>query len=250
MNINSDINVLGSLGDYRLINHYFGIRRGHRTCNSTIESNFTIKTTESIKRYEHAIMRTVLTFKNPKVETLTSKLLTNEGISSDSLLMLFWNASVNNELLNYLNCRVYFPALYSGRFTIKKEEVIACLEELRLTEMDLKKWSRSTMDVTARKYIYFLSKFNLLEGGKCKEIIHRYLSDKTLILFVYWLLAVETKSNILESQWLPYCFSERHVFIQQILQKKFIRFITLLYTGDNLKIETSRSYEEIYDELK
>ncbi len=168
----------------------------------------------------------------------------------DSLLILFWNASVNNELLDYLNSKIYFPALYSRRVTIKKDEVLACLKELEYTELSMPKRSDSTIDTTASKYLTLLKKFSLMEGGAKKTILQNRISDKALILFIYWLLAVETKANILESKWLQYCFLEKAVFIQRIMQKKFMRFYDLNYSGDNLKIETTLSYEVIYDELK
>jgi len=105
-----------------------------------------IKTTRALKRYERAINNTLIAFRNSKVEVLVRKVIDEEGITSDSLLLLFWNASTNNELLDYLNQKVYFPALYSGRVTIKKDEVIACLNELRQSEESLQKWSDSTTD--------------------------------------------------------------------------------------------------------
>jgi len=52
---------------------------------------------------------------------------------------LFWNASANNELFNYLNEKVFFPAFYSGRVVHKNDEVVACIKDLKLTEDDLKK---------------------------------------------------------------------------------------------------------------
>ena len=250
MNINSDLNVLGGLSDFSLINALLQKNTKSIDSNETRQSYTNIKTTKSFKRYEKAINNTLLKFSNPNIEVLVRKVLGKEGISSDSLLMLFWNASLNNELLAYLNQKVYFPALYSGRVTIKKEEVLACLKELKETEVSLKKWSDSTIDTTATKYLTFLSKFNLMEGSAKKTIANHKISDKAIVLFAYWLLTVETKSNLLESRWLEYCFMEKGLLIQRIMQKKFMKYYNLSYSGDKLKIETTFSYEEIYDELK
>ena len=128
----------------------------------------------------------------------------------------------------------------------KQDEVAACLKELKLKETDLQKWSDSTIEVTASKYLTLLKKFNLMVGSVNKTIIHPYLDDKMFILFVYWLVAIETKSNILNSSWLNYCFSEKPFFIERILQKKFIKFFHINYTGDRLSIEPIISYENIY----
>lgn len=250
VNINSDINVLGSLSDFSLINIFLKENKKSINSHETRQSYTSIKTVRTFKRFEKAIRNSILKFRNLNIEMLVRRVLESEGISFDSLLMLFWNTSVNNELLDYLNQKVYFPAFYRGRVSVKRDEVAACLKELKQTEVSMQKWSDSTINTTASKYLTLLKKFNLMEGSLNKTISHRHISDKALILFVYWLLAVETKSNILESRWLQYCFSEKEIFVQRIMQKKFIKFINLSYSGDKLKAETSVSYEALYDELK
>jgi len=248
MIINTDINILGGLSELNLVEVLLKDNIEENRDESRAHTN--IKTTRALKRYEQAINNTLITFSNSKVEVLIRKVIDEEGITSDSLLLLFWNAAINNELLNYLNQKVYLPALYSGRVIIKKEEVIACLHELKQSEASLEKWSDSTINTTSYKYLTLLKKFNLMEGVKKKTILHPNISDKILILFIYWLLAVETKANILESSWLPYCFVEKEILIQLIMQKKFMKYYNVNYSGDNLKIEPVLSYEEIYYELK
>lgn len=248
MNINSDINVLGGLHDLDLINFYYK----ESTLNDVSErvSFYSkIKTDRSFKRFKSSIINTFLTFKEPKNKILVSSFLENEKISKDSLLILFWNASLNNELLNYLNCNVYFPAYYSGRSVIKKDEVIACLSELKQTEKNLKEWSDSTIATTAYKYLTLLKKFNLMEGAVNKSIIHPYLTDRMLVIFIYWLLSVESKPNLLESPWLNYSLCEKQIFLERIMQKKISKYLLINYTGDKLKIELSILYEKIYNTL-
>ena len=145
---------------------------------------------------------------------------------------------------------MYFPAYYGGRVTIKTDEVVACLKELRQTEDSLKKWSDSTIETTASKYLTLLKKFRLMEGGFHKTISHRLLNDKALIIFIYWILAEENKSNILDSRWLQYCFSEKETFVQSVMQKKYFKYFNLNYSGDKLQIETTISYEALYYEFK
>ncbi|MBF0120843.1 MAG: DUF1819 family protein [Desulfobacterales bacterium] len=250
MNINSDINVLGSLSDYSLIYLFL---KGNKETGNNNESNqvySNIKTLRSFKRFKSSINNTLIKFYNPKIEALVSDILNNEKISSDSLRVLFWNASINNELINYLNKQVYFPAFFSNRATLKKDEVVACLEELKQTEKYVQKWSYSTINTTSSKYLTFLKKFLLMKGGKNKTIEHFYLSDKLLILFVYIFSALEPDSNLIESKWIDYCFTEKEIFIHRIMQKQFIKYFNIDYSGDKLRIETTVSYEEIYNELK
>lgn len=249
MNINTDINILGGLSDLNLIEELLK-ENIEPTSDQSSQVYSNIKTIKALKRYERAILNTLIKFTNPKIEALIRKVIESEGITPDSLLLIYWNAATNNELLDYLNQKVYFPALYSGRVTIKKDEVIACLNELKQSEVALQKWSNATIDTVSRKYLALLRRFNLMAGVRKQTIIHNNISDKVLILFIYWLLAVETKANVLESIWLPYCFQEKEILLQLIMQKKFMKYYNMNYSGDKLIIEPLFSYEEVYDELR
>lgn len=246
MTINSDINVLGSLPDWNLINVFLKDNISSLRKVGGVHTYTAIKTDKSVKRFEKAISATLIKFCDAKVEYLVRDMLESEGISNESLLLIFWNASFNNELLNYLNTQTYFLAFYSGRISIKQDEVVACLKDLKEREIELKKWSDSTLQTTASKYLTLLKKFHLMEGSLNKTILHPYLNDRLFILFVYWIKAVETKSNLLESEWIKYSFCEKSVFLERLMQKKFAKYFQLNYTGDNLKIETTMPYEKIY----
>ena len=245
MNINSDINVLGSLSDFSLISALLVEDKA----NTDYQAYSNIKTNKSYKRFASAIKNTLIKFTDPNMEYLIRNVFEHEGLSAHCLLLLFWNACVNNELLDYLNQKVYFPALYSGRVALKKDEVVACLQELKQTETAMQKWTDSTVETTASKYLTFLKKFNLMEGRVNKTIAPPSIGDKEIILFIYWLLSVESKTNILESRWLPYCFLEKELFIQQIMQKRYMKFYNLQYSVNNLKIEPTFPYKELYHEL-
>ena len=250
MNINSNINVLGGLPDLNLITYFLFLsgkdpvsQKGHHTFTS-------IKTDRSVKRFESAINGTFLHWNTRDTEVLSKSILMAEGISNDSLMLLFWNASRNNDLLHYLNTHVYFPSFYSGRLIIKKEEAADCIKELKESEITVREWTLMTIETVARKYLTLLKKFNLTEGSINKKILHPYFTDKLFVLFIYWLKSIETKPNLLESEWLKYCFSEQSVFIDRAMQKKYAGFYRLTYTGDQLKIETSIPYEQIYYAIK
>lgn len=250
MKINSDINILGGLPDWQLIEEVLKEKFELSTVHESKHYYGAIKTAKSVKRFEKVISNILVKFENEQTKTLVYDIITSEGISIDSRLILFWNASFNNELLNYLNNQIYFSSYYSGRIKIKQDEVSACLKDLREREPELKKWSDLTLKTTASKYLTLLKKFNLMEGTLNKNIIHPYLNDKMFILFIYWISSIELKSNLLESEWLKYSFCEQKVFIERLMQKKFARHFHLSYTGDKLKIETTTPYEKIYDAVK
>jgi hypothetical protein len=248
MKINSDINILGGLPDFNLIQVF--LNENNHSKATGYQSFTTIKTEKSIKRFKKAIANSFFSGRNSSIEMLTKSNLIEPIISNDGLLHLFWVASFNNDIISYLNTNVFFAAFYSGRITIKKDEVVACLKDLRTREPELKKWSDSTLEITASKYLTLLKKFNLMTGALNKTIVHPYLNDKMFVLFIYWLKAIEVRPNILESEWLKYCFSEQSAFVERVLQKKFLKYYQLTFTGDNLKIETTYSYDKIYDAIK
>jgi len=249
MNINTDINILGSILDLNLINNVLQSQKVGASGNTVNLSNTKLKTTRSLQRYERAIKNTLVYFNNGEVSELFESIFFKDGLSENCLALLFFNASFNNDLLGYFNHNIFFPAFFGGRIAIKKDEIIACINDLKQSEDSVKEWSDSTIDVVARKYLALLEKFYLLEGGRNKTIRHKYIDDNQLILFLYWLIKIESKSNLLESKWLPYCFLDNETFIKQVLQKKYMKYINVVYTGDSMILKTLISYKDIYNEL-
>ena len=247
MKINSDINVLGSLPDWNLIQVFLSEDMISIKEKGGIHTYTAIKTDKSVMRFEKAIKATFLSFKNSNSESIFLSVIKANAISNEVLFLLFWNASVNNELLNYLNSKVFFPAFYSGRVSIKNDDVVACIKDLKETQDDLKKWSEITITTTASKYLTLLKKFGLMEGSVNKSIIHPNLSDTMFVLFVYWLTAISEKPNLLNSEWLKYSFNEKQTFIERLLQKKFSKYFNVVYTGDKLSIEPIKTYDSIYE---
>jgi len=249
MNINSDINVLGSLPDWNLIQVFLSEDMVSIKEKGGIHTYTAIKTDKSVMRFEKAIKATFLSFKNSNSESIFLSVIKANAISNEVLFLLFWNASINNELLNYLNSKVFFPAFYSGRVSIKNDEVVACIKELKQSEKDLQKWSEITVTTTASKYLTLLKKFGLMEGSVNKSIVHPHLSDGLFVLFCYWVAAISDKPNLVDSPWLSYCFSEKQAFLDRLVLKKFSKYFNVVYTGDKLSIEPIIPYESIYEHI-
>jgi hypothetical protein len=250
MKINTDINILGGLPDWNLIKLFMDRNIDSMRKEGGLNAFTSIKTDKSVKRFEKAITATLLKTDNVEVELLIRETLSAEGISTDSLMLLFWNASFNNDLFRYLNNQIYFSSFYSGRITIKSNEVTACLKDLSEREPGLKAWGDYTLAKNASKYLTLLKKFNLMEGSQKKAILHPYLDDKAFVLFIYWLKAIEPNPNLLDSEWIIYSFCEKEVFIERLMKKKFSSYFQLLYSGDKLNIETLIPYESIYHVIK
>lgn len=248
MNINTDINILGGMPDYNLIRIYIAGEAKNKS-TSEIQMQYTsIKTEKAFKRFQKSIDKSMNSFKNDNLKQMIQMLCNEQTLDETMLLMFFWNMSLNNELLAYLNEHIYFPVLFSGRTTVTAEEVVSCIKELKQIEDGFKEWSDSTIEITASKYLTLLKKFGLLDGVKKKKIIYKNLNEKQFILFLYWLMQAEDTTNIGDSMWMKYSFMEKEYFIERCLQHKYTKYINVNFNGDILRAEPLLSYEEVCHE--
>lgn len=245
MNINTDINIIGGMPDYNLIRIYIAGEAKGKTSSEMQLQYTSIKTEKAFKRFQKAIDKSMNCFKTDELKNMIQSLCNKHELDETVLLMLFWNMSLNNDLFAYLNEKVYFPILYSGRTMVIADEVSACLKELKQSEIELQKWSDLTIDITASKYLTFLKKLGLLEGSIKKKIIHKNLTEKQFVLFLYWLMQAESTTNVGDSQWMKYGFMEKEYFFERCLQHKYAQYINVNYNGDILRIEPILSYEEV-----
>jgi len=248
MSSNSSINILGGMPDWELIIHFMR-EVENQDENEAKEPHYTytsIKTTEAVSRFKRAILDTFLKFRSSEIRNLVQKSLYKDGLSSDNLILLFWHGSSNNFLLEYLNENVFFPAYYSGRISMKGKEPMACLKDSGIEE--IKNWSNYTLEKVSTKYLTLLKKFGLMEGRMTKQLIHPFLSDRMFVVFILWLTQIETKSNLLNSKWIKYSFMEQQFFIERLLQKKFVRFFNVIYTGEKLSIEPQIEINTIFND--
>jgi hypothetical protein len=249
MHINTDINILGGLPDWSLVKAFLYEDMNSIQEKGGIHTYTSIKTDKSVKRFEKAIKATLIDCKKSNLEFIIRQAINSDATNSDTLLLLFWNASSNNELLFHINEKVFFPAFYSGRVSVKNDEIEACIKDLKQTEIELTKWTESTIITTASKYLTLLKKFGLMEGSINKTIVHPHLNDAMFVLYAYWIAAISDKPNLLNSNWLAYCFSEKQVFLDRLLQKKFSKYFNVVYIGDRLSIEPLIPYESIYEHI-
>ena len=92
MNINTDINVLGSILDLTIISKMLSLDGKNISENTTDLSNTKLKTTRSLQRYKRAIKNTLVFFKIAEVKDIFETVFVNEGLSEDCLAILFLNA--------------------------------------------------------------------------------------------------------------------------------------------------------------
>ena len=100
-----------------------------------------------------------------------------------------------------------------------------------------------------KRKINLLKKFGMMIGSVNKSIVHPHLNDAMFVLFTYGIAAISDNTNLVNSPWLQYCFSEKQAFIERLMQKKFSKYFNLVYTGDKLCIEPLIPYESIYEHI-
>lgn len=245
MKINSNINIIGGLADFNLIKHFLLEEKG----SITQHIEFTdIRTEKAVKRFKKAIIESFGT-DNENLKLLFLEFVKNQSVDNLNYL-LFLMFSYNNDLFKYLNDNVYFPIYFSGRKSIKKEEVLLCMRDLQKKNQKLKQWSESTLNTTASKYLTLLKKLGAATGVNKKEIVYKNATFNDFILFNYFLTEVDLNSNKFHSSWLPYSFFETEFFIRQILDKRLIPFLEINFIGDNLKMKTLINYKDLYHALK
>ncbi|HCI54651.1 MAG TPA: DUF1819 family protein [Lachnospiraceae bacterium] len=250
MDINTDINILGGVSDYNLIRIYIAGEAEDKSSDEIQHQYTSIKTEKAFKRFQKAIDKSVNSFKSRELKDMIQTLCNMQELDETMLLMFFWNMSLNNELFAYLCENVYFPILNSGRTVVTAEDVLACLKELKQGEPVLQKWSESTLQITASKYLTVMKKLGLLDGSIKKKIIYKNLSKKQFILFLYWLMQAEDTTNIGESVWMKYGFMEKKYFIERCLQHKYTKYIDINYNGEILRAEPKLTYKEICHECQ
>jgi hypothetical protein len=108
--INSDINVLGSLPDWNLTKVFLTEDMQSIKEKGGIHAYTAIKTDKSVKRFEKAIKATLIQNKNPGLEVIIRQAIKSNTTSVETQLLLFWNASANNELL-FQKSPILFPAI-------------------------------------------------------------------------------------------------------------------------------------------
>lgn len=246
--INTDVNILGGLPNWDLLIDAINQKWNSRDA-SNHKSSTHIKTEKSISRFLSSINKTFLTFSDNRIEELYRSPLTSEGINDDTLMMLFWNSSRNNTLIQMMNDQVFFPAMFSGRSSIRNQDVTSFLNELKHTSEVVNGWGKSTLETTASKYLTLLMKFKLLSEGPKRVFQIPYFSDKLFITFVYWLTAAENGSNLINSNWINYSFSERQLFLDRLLQPKFSKYVDITYSPSSMKIKSLMDYSLLHHEL-
>ena len=134
--INSDINIIGGIPDFSLIEAtlvQFAKGKGRVDLNELLVTNnaFDFRTESTRKRFLYAILRNILVFANDQHKQLIESLFGSPGLDSLKHRVVFWQLLVGNSLFKAISKDVYAKIYFSGRTMLASSEVYAYLAEAR-----------------------------------------------------------------------------------------------------------------------
>lgn len=251
--INSDINIIGGIPDFNLIEvalAHFAKENGMLDLKELLVSNnaFDFRTESARKRFLSAVSGSILVFANDNHKVLIENLFSAPGHESLKRKALFWQLLLGNKLFFLISKNVYVNAYFSGRTSLAGKEVFAYLKDLQTTLPKLKTFSDSTLDKIASKYLTILKKLEMVEGTVKKRILNVRLSEDEILFFAYLILSVDdTTRDILKNPFREFFFLEKADLVQALKNIKFMSGIDITATGEALNVNLKLSPKELMD---
>lgn len=251
--INSDINIIGGIPDFSLIEMalaQFAKGKGQLDLKELVVTNnaFDFRTESARKRFLGAVSGSILVFANDNHKVLVNNLFSSSGHESLKRKAVFWQLLAGNELFRIISKNVYARAFFSGRATLTGNEIFAYLKDLQATSPELMSFSDSTLDRIASKYLTILKKLGMVEGMVKKRILSVRLSEDEILFFVYFILSADDATrDILKNPFREFFFLEKADLVQALKSIKFMPFIDIEVTGEALNVKLKLSPKELMD---
>jgi hypothetical protein len=252
---NADINVIGSIPDFRLIEvalAEFAKGKGRVDLRELLVTNnaFDFRTESTRKRFLAAVERTILVFSSERHRQLMVALFNAPGLEALKRWAIFLQLLAGNNLFRILTREVYLKVSFSGRTTIAADEFFAYLKDLQSSSQELRKFSESTLQKIASKYLTILKKLGMVDGAVKKRLLNIRLSENELIFFVYVILSMDdSTTDILKSPYREFLFLEREELIRSLKNISFMPFINIASTGESLSVQLKLSPQELVDAI-
>ncbi|MEI8103199.1 MAG: BrxA family protein [Chlorobium sp.] len=253
--INSQINAIGSIPDFNLIEvalEQFARGKGKLDLKELLVTNnaFDFRTEASRTRFMTAVNGSILLFANDKHKELIESLFRAKGHESLKRKAVFWQLLAGNELFQQISKDVYAKAYFSGRAALAGPEIFAFLKELQNDTPQLKTFSDSTIDRIASKYLTILKKLDMAEGAYKKRLLNVRLTENEILFFTYFILSADdTTTDILKSPYREFFFMEKPELVQALKNIKFMPFIDITSTGEAMNVNLKLSPQELMDAI-
>lgn len=251
--INSDINVIGSIPDFSLIEVALA-HSAKKNCQLDLRellitnNAFDFRTESARARFLRAVNGSILVFANDRHQSLIEILFGVSGFEKLKRKTVFWQLLSGNELFRSISKDVYAKAYFSGRAALSGKEIFAYLKDLQTTSPTLNTFSDSTLDKVASKYLTILKKLEMVDGVTKKRILNVRLSEDEILFLVYFILSVDdTAKDILKSPYREFFFLEKVELVQALKNIKFMPCIDIEATGEALNVHLKLSPKELMD---
>lgn len=249
----TEINIIGGLRNSDMILHIIDDYFNNSTSlnNMTPPTNaLTLRTEKSRVRIQRAIKKGFLEFINPAHYDLMQAGFTGQVPFTDKIMLLVWQFALNNRLFRELTSTVFVKTYFSGRTTISKEDIIACLKEIiakEKTEDRLKiSWSESTIHTLSTKYLNLMGKFDFLNAGKIKSFNLIHPSSQAQVLFLYFAaLHNPEQQNLFKNAFLPLGFLSKEDLLERLKRLSLKGYFHMSHDGVALNIELIHPHKEI-----
>jgi len=254
-NINSDINIIGSIPDFSLIQaslELFAQGKGQVDLKALVVTNntFDFRTESARTRFLTAVNGSILVFANETHKELIEHLFNKPGQEAIKRKVIFWQLLFGNELFLSISKNVYAKAYFSGRTTLNGKEVFAYLKDLQTASTKLKSFSDSTLDRIASKYLTILKKLEMVNGVVKKQILNVRLTESEILFFVYLVMSVDSSTrDILKNPYREFFFMDKTELVQALKNIKYMPYIDLTSTGETLNVELKLSPKELVDAI-
>jgi hypothetical protein len=249
--INTSINIIGSIPDYQFIYDVLHQLSKNSSENEIYESviqknKYSIRTEESRFRFLRGVKSAFWQFKTSHHETLIRSLFKSIGFEKTKQFSLFWMLGINNSLFENITINAFIKAYLSGRVQIKNNEIVAYLNHFRETNEVVQKWSESTIEKIASKYLTFLRKIDFVKGRQKKEFKYIQLDDTSIIFFIYLLKAIApNQHDILKNRYIDFIFIEKNNLPIVLKRAKYTDFFNMQTTGKNLIVDLKYNFGEL-----
>lgn len=249
---NTDINILGSIPDFQLIFESFPLMvEGSADLFDTIVSKneYNLRTAKSRKRFT-SVLKSALLNEDDRINKIVADGIVHFANNSKAkALLVFWLLSLNNKLFFEINRDVFLKNYFNGRVALPKDDVLAYLKEIVANDKNLKeKWSDSTVEIIASKYLTLMKKLSLMEGGQKKSFVHVSVSDEMLTLFLHiFTYLTDNNVNFYDHPFSDFSFISDESKLERLKKLGLKNMINIKSAGGSLVVKEVFEPQNIID---
>jgi hypothetical protein len=215
---------------------------------SNDQTAFTTSYAAYMKNYK-MIQDIFLTFHNDDHKDLFLSILFDKDFPIEIFPTLFWTASFNNTIFDYINKKLFLPCCLDANEKLSKEKMDLLIQDL-LKGGYFQNIPPSSVQFLSSNYFSIMKRFKLVKGLKYKIPAIKHYHDQWFVIFLYWLHAIDPRANLLQSNWFPYSLMTQESFLQRVQQNHFSSYYHPIIEGEKLTITPHHPYKDIYSILQ